>query len=79
MTSTVSDITRDLAGSAGDATVVALVAIVLLIAVAAEQEIVRAAGGASAESPRRPFSVVIAPLFLAFLIVVVARFANLIW
>ena len=79
MTSTVTDVTRDLAASGGDATAVALIAIMLLIAVTAEQEIVRAASGPSARSSRRPFGVVIAPLFVAFVVVVVARFTNLIW
>lgn len=76
MTATVSDLTRELAVSDAHeslATVVDVTAIVLLLVLLVEQEVVRAYGGASAGSRVRALGVGVVPLALAFAVIVVSR------
>ncbi len=80
MTSTVSDVTRSLLGSDAYealATTLDVIAVLLLIVLLVEQELVRAYFGGAGRSRVKPLGIAITPLVLAFVVIAVARAKGL--
>lgn len=80
MTTTVTDATKTFISSnslAGVATTVGLVAVLLLVALMVEQELLRAYGGSRARMGIEVTKGFIVPLLLAFVVIVVLRFAQI--
>ena len=76
MTSTVNALTRDFVASEVYESLAAAVdgvAVVLLVVLLVEQELIRAYVGAEARWNVRPLAVAVVPLVLAFVVIVVSR------
>ena len=81
MTATITRLTMDtIASSSYDAlsTTFGVIAIVLLIALLAQKELMRAMGGTRARTWRRALDTMIAPLVLVFGMIVIIRLVGLI-